>query len=133
MKIRTATTRDAAAIDDLMKQLHPEITSSDLRVRQRSRKFVATERGKVLGFLLATFTDYGISPYAMIEELVVGADARRAGTGAALLEAATTWAQESGAEVVFVSANPDAEPFYVRWGFARCTGPWLYRLPRVAA
>ena len=134
MKVQRATSRDLPALERLLRQLHPERppAMAPLRVRQLSRKFVAKEGAAVQGFLLATFTDYGISPYAMVEELIVDSNARKEGIGTALLEACLAWASSCGAEVVFVSARKDAEAFYVAHEFARCTGPWLYRVPTCA-
>lgn len=135
MKVQEATSRDLPAIDGLLRQLHPGRVPAEapLRVRRLSRKFVAKEGAAVHGFLLATFTDYGFSPYAMVEELVVDSAARNRKIGAELLEASMAWATKCGAEVVFVSALKDAEAFYVAHDFARCTGPWLYRIPKRGA
>ena len=63
----------------------------------------------------------------MVEELVVAPGSRGAGIGTALLRECREWMAASGAEVVFVSAaDREAAEFYVRAGFNRCVGPWLW-------
>ncbi|MET9272626.1 GNAT family N-acetyltransferase [Kribbella sp. NPDC003557] len=96
-------------------------------VRQDARTFVAVEGDAVVGVVVGTFVDYGHEPYGMVEELVVAPEWRGAGTGAALLGECREWLAASGAEVVFVSAvDQEAAEFYVRAGFNRCVGPWLW-------
>jgi predicted N-acetyltransferase YhbS len=96
-------------------------------VRQEARTFVAVDGDEVVGVVVATFVDYGREPYGMVEELVVAPAWRGAGVGAGLLWECRGWLAAAGADVVFVSAaDRAAAEFYVRAGFNRCAGPWLW-------
>ena len=127
--VEQARTEDGPGIRRLLGQLHPDGADRATlpQVRQESRTFVATDDQEVVGLVVATFVDYGIEAYGMVEELVV--DPRRRGEhiGGALLDQARHWLRDLGADVVFVSAlDAAAEAFYVAGGFVRCSGPWLY-------
>ncbi|WP_427896480.1 GNAT family N-acetyltransferase [Kribbella sp. GL6] len=96
-------------------------------VRKAARTFVAVVGDAVVGVVVGTFVDYGREPYGTIEELVVAPGRRGAGVGTALLDECRGWLAGVGAEVVFVSAvGEEAAEFYVRAGFSRCVGPWLW-------
>jgi predicted N-acetyltransferase YhbS len=131
MMVRSALSGDEEGLASLLSQLHPNrpaIFHPD-QVRQGSCSFVATEDEAIVGFALATFADYGLSSYGMIEELVVDTDRRGRGVGTALVDACREWLAGQGIEVVFVSAlDGAAEAFYRRCGFVACRGPWLYCL-----
>jgi N-acetylglutamate synthase-like GNAT family acetyltransferase len=132
MEIRYAVPGDENEIARLLGQLHPDqpVAFRTEKIRQGARSFVAAEADEALGFALATFVDYGLSSYGMIEELVVDAGRRGGGIGTALVDACREWLGEQQVEVVFVSAlEPAAEMFYQQLGFVRCTGPWLYWVP----
>jgi len=131
MHIRPATADDEPGLARLLGQLHPgeAVSFQPGRIRQAARSLVAVEQGKAAGFALATLVDYGLSSYGMIEELVVDEACRGRGIGTALLDECRAWLAREGVEVVFVSAVHEAEAFYARHGFVRCTGPWLYRGP----
>jgi N-acetylglutamate synthase-like GNAT family acetyltransferase len=134
LDIRPALLGDTAAFERLLRQLHPDqpVTFRCDQIRQGARSFVATEADVVVGFALATFVDYGLSSYGMIEELVVDTSQRRRGVGTALLTACREWLTEQRIEVVFVSALDDAaEAFYQQRGFVPCQGSWLYWVPPV--
>jgi GNAT superfamily N-acetyltransferase len=134
LTIRPILPDDTAALERLMRQLHPDrpATFRPDGIRQGARSFVATEADLVVGFALATFVDYGLSGYGMIEELVVDAGDRGRGVGTALLTACREWLTEQRIEVVFVSALDDpAEAFYRHSGFVLCHGSWLYWVPPV--
>jgi len=127
-ELRPATSADREAICNLVQQLHPDgahLATLPL-VRQESQTFIATDRGAVIGVVVATFVDYGIEAYGMIEDLIVDENRRGERIGRSLLHQCQDWCSRLGADVVFVSALPDAEPFYLSGGFTRCTGPWLY-------
>lgn len=129
LDIRPALPGDTAALERLLRQLHPDqpVTFRCDQIRQGARSFVATEADVVVGFALATFVDYGLSSYGMIEELVVDTARRGRGVGTALLTACREWLTEQRIEVVFVSALDEAaEAFYRRCGFVLCHGAWLY-------
>jgi N-acetylglutamate synthase-like GNAT family acetyltransferase len=132
LNIRASVPSDADALERLLRQLHPDrpVMLRPDEVRQSARSFVATEADLVVGFALATFVDYGLSSYGMIEELVVDTSQRGRGVGTALLTACQEWLTEQRIEVVFVSALDDAaEAFYRRYGFVPCQGSWLYWVP----
>jgi predicted N-acetyltransferase YhbS len=133
MELRPATPADEAKIERLLTVLH-DGQHAPFRlhqVRQGHRSFVATEGDAVLGFVLATFVSYGGSGYGMLEELVVDEAHRGQGIGRTLVDASRDWLTDQGVEVVFVSALDEAaERFYVRHGFARCSGPWLCWAPQ---
>jgi GNAT superfamily N-acetyltransferase len=132
MSIRSALPDDEAGIGGLLRQLHPDqpaVFRPD-QVRQGARSFVAAEGEEIVGFALATFVDYGLSSYGMIEELVVDAGRRGRGVGTALVEACREWLAEEQVEVIFVSAlDGAAVAFYRRSGFVPCSGPWFYCVP----
>ncbi|GAA1613169.1 hypothetical protein GCM10009742_75450 [Kribbella karoonensis] len=127
--VRDGGAADRGAIRRLLGELHgagaDELTLP--LVRQAARTFVAVDGDEVAGVVVGTFVDYGREPYGTIEELVVAPGRRGTGVGTALLDECRGWLAGAGAEVVFVSAVGDeAAEFYVRAGFARCVGPWLW-------
>ena len=127
--VRAGVVGDRVGIRRLLGELHGEGAGSVSLpvVRQDARTFVAVEGDDVVGVVVGTFVDYGREPYGMDEELVVAPEWRGVGTGAALLGECRAWLAASGAEVVFVSAvDEEAADFYVRAGFNRCVGPWLW-------
>lgn len=127
--VREANLEDAAAIVQLLRHLHGDSAAETSLpvVRQESRTFIAADGDDVVGLVVATFVDYGLEPYGMVEELVVAPERRGTGTGTSLLEECRAWLTRSGAEVVFVSAaSEEAAQFYSAMGFRRCTGPWLW-------
>ena len=132
-RIRPAALSDAHAAVDLMAQLaehtHGHVDSG---VEDRFRAmielpgyaiFVAQdENNQVIGLLSASqrWTLWHAGPCALIEELVVGHEARRQGTGRTLIQAALEWARAQGCSEVEVSTdqdNADAQAFYRRLGF----------------
>jgi N-acetylglutamate synthase-like GNAT family acetyltransferase len=131
-EIRIAQADDLSRVSGLLRVLHPDMRD-DVRlgtVRQDSRVFVAELESQVVGCLVATLTDYGLSRYGMIEELVVHDDHQRTGVGAGLIAACAQWMTQNQIEVIFVSAkNESAEGYYRRHGFVQCTGPWLHGDP----
>jgi len=130
---RAATTTDRAGIRRLLRELHPDGADAVTlpHVRQEAQTFVATDAGDVVGVAVATFVDYGHSPYGTLEELVVDSSSRGAGIGMQLLDQCRTWLDTLGVEVVFVSAiNDEAADFYLSAGFTHCTGPWLFWTPQ---
>jgi predicted N-acetyltransferase YhbS len=128
MDIRLASEADYDAVQELAQMLHGAEAAPVTAVRQESRTFVAGAGSEVAGFVIATFTDYGLSTFGMIEELAVRQDHQGSGLGAALVAGCESWLADEGAEVVFVSALVGADGFYRRIGFQPCTGPWLFRV-----
>lgn len=134
VRVRPATGADYGAISTVLAQLHPDQPGAfhPNRVRQGHRSFVATdESGNIIGFALTAYIDYGLrhESAGTIEQLVVNGDARAGGIGRRLVDACLEWLQQEGVALVFVSTTDElgAAAFYERCGFARCTGPWLFR------
>lgn len=68
-------------------------------------------------------------PEAEITALVVDARMRRAGIGAALVDAAEAWAWEAGLDVVVVRSNAaraQSHPFYAGHGYSRAKTQHVY-------
>lgn len=130
--VRRATGTDRDAIRQLLRQLHPDAAhrSQLPTIRQDSQTFLATDDSGVIGLAVATFVDYGIEAYGIIEEVLVDESRRGAGVGRSLLRRCDEWFTENGADVVFVSALKEAERLYLESGFSRCTGPWLFQVPK---
>ena len=131
-EIEPAFAADYPAIHRLSRILYGEDVRPYAPVRQASRTFVARSDGEVVGFLICTFSDYGITRSGQLDELAVSETAQGAGIGRDLLGVCIDWLQSEGIEVVFVSAGLEAEAerqlserFYLRMGFKRCIGPWL--------
>lgn len=129
MVVRGGVVGDRAGIRRLMGELHgggvDGVTLPE--VRQVAGTFVGVGRGEVVGVVVGTLVDYGREPYGVVEELVVAREWRGMGIGGALLSACREWLGEEGAEVAFVSAvDEGAAEFYLRAGFERCVGPWLW-------
>jgi ribosomal protein S18 acetylase RimI-like enzyme len=131
-KIEPASADDHPAIHRLARILYGDDVRPYTPVRQASRTFVARRDGEVAGFLICTFSDYGITRSGQIDELAVSEAAQGEGIGRDLLDTCTDWLRSEGIEVVFVSAGLEAEEdrqlserFYSRMGFKRCIGPWL--------
>ncbi|HEX3915748.1 MAG TPA: GNAT family N-acetyltransferase [Caulobacteraceae bacterium] len=128
LEIERATASDFPAIDQLARLLHGDEVRPVTVVRQTSRTFVARDAGAVVGFAIATLTDYGINISGQLEELAVGEAGQRSGTGRALVAACEAWLAGEGVDVVFVSSLTGAVGFYEAMGYQPCTGPWLYRV-----
>ena len=132
-RIRPAALRDARAAVDLTAQLaehaHGHVDSgvedrfcAMLELPQYAIFVAEDEDDEVVGLLSASqrWTLWHAGPCALIEELVVDADARRHGVGRALIQAAVEWARAQGCSEVEVSTdqdNADAQAFYRRLGF----------------
>jgi predicted N-acetyltransferase YhbS len=127
--VRAGGEEDRTGIRRVLRELHGTAAEKFTLplVRRDARTFVAVDGDDVVGVVVGTFVDYGHEPYGMIEELAVASEWRGAGTGVALLGQCRGWLAALGAEVVFVSAvGESAAEFYVRAGFTRCVGPWLW-------
>lgn len=124
--IEPASAADHPAIDQLARLLYGDGARPYAPVRQASRTFVARRDGKVAGFVICTFSDYGITRSGQIDELAVAEDAQGAGIGRDLVSACEEWLRAEGIEVAFVSVGEGAEGFYSRFGFRPCIGPWFF-------
>ena len=131
-EIGPASAADHPAIHRLARILYGEAVRDYTPVRQASRTFVARKDGEVAGFVICTFSDYGITRSGQIDELAVSETAQGEGIGRDLLGACTDWLRSEGIEVAFVSVGLEAaegrllsERFYRRLGFKPCIGPWF--------
>jgi len=132
MRVRRARPEDEAAVAALMEQLESTVHSvvaPGLKARfvqmltlDHHAVWVAEDEGRVVGLVTASLrpTLYHSGPSALIDELVVDANARGQGVGRALIEAVVTWALQRGASEVEVSTGMDneaAQALYQRCGF----------------
>jgi ribosomal protein S18 acetylase RimI-like enzyme len=90
--------------------------------RGESVVFVAVADGKGVGFvqLYPTFTSIGARRAWILNDLYVAPDARRLGVGRALLDAARTMAEETGAawmELATAKDNARAQALYRKCGY----------------
>ena len=131
-EIEPASADDHPAIHRLARILYGEDVRPYTPVRQASRTFVARKGRDVVGFVICTFSDSGITRSGQIDELAVSADVQGEGIGGDLLGACTDWLRSEGIEVAFVSVGLESEEgrllserFYRRMGFKPCIGPWF--------
>ena len=92
--------------------------------RGESVIFIAEEGGQALGFtqLYPSFTSAGMKRIYILNDLFVAEEGRRQGIGTALLEAAATFARESGAARLALSTafdNLAAQSVYEAHGWTR--------------
>ena len=69
--IEPASAADHPAIHRLARILYGEAVRDYTPVRQASRTFVARKDCEVAGFVICTFSDYGITRSGQIDELAV--------------------------------------------------------------
>jgi len=128
VSIRPAAPADAPRLAALSTQLGYPMTpeEADERLEDLSRHadhtlLVADEGGRAAGWIQVSLTRIFESPVsAEIAGLVVDAEARGRGIGAALVAAAEDWAAEHGCGTVRVRCNvvrERAHAFYRREGF----------------
>ncbi len=142
MTIRPASRDDAAALAALSDQLgYPasaeEIASrlAALRERPEHEVLCAEQGGVVLGWVHVFGARILVAaPFAEIGGLVVDADRRGRGVGAALLRAAEAWAAARGYVHLRVRSNvvrTEAHRFYERRGYERAKQQAVFvkRLP----
>jgi GNAT superfamily N-acetyltransferase len=140
MVIRPARLDDAAAIAVLTTQLGypnlPEETRGRLRDvldRPDGAVFVAETEGSVAGWIYVFGTHLlETDPFALIAGLVVDETLRSQGIGAALVGAATDWAEQHGYRTLRVGSNvvrERAHDFYERLGFSRAKNQVVFVRP----
>jgi len=141
--IRDARLGDAAAVARLAGQLGYPCESSDVRERlgrvigsDTRSLLVAEAGGAVVGWIgLEVVERFYFGGFADITGLVVDADHRSRGIGAALIAAAGGWARGRGLPLLSLktnSAREDAHRFYEREGFERVKEQYQY-VKRVVA
>jgi len=128
-QIRTALEGDAVQITGLSHELGYPVSQSELQLRLKlllasARDLVLVAANpdlKLLGWIaVASRLALEVSPRAEITGLVVGAAARRAGVGRALVGAAEAWAAQQGFGMIAVRSNvlrSESHPFYQSLGF----------------
>ena len=130
MLVRPARLEDAAEIATLATELGYPSDEGEMKRRiekllQSSAYFlaVAEHESRLVGWVAAEkrlLLESG--ERAEIVGLIVTADARRSGTGLALVRAAETWATQQGMQNMFVRSNVtrlESHPFYERLGYVR--------------
>jgi predicted N-acetyltransferase YhbS len=131
MQIREATANDYDALLRLLLQLYPGERGAfhPERVQQEHRSFVATIEGEVVGFLLGSFIEYGLSSEGggMIEQLVVDEAHRGQGIGEQLVEDGSAGfnLKASALALSQPQSNWARRASYEQCGFRLCVGPWL--------
>ncbi len=127
--IRTASSKDAAAIAELCREslgyaCTAETVSAHLSQCDPAREciFVACQDGTVVGFIHAQiYQTLYFDALVNILGLAVFAEARRQGVGTALLRETESWAAEVGAVGIRLnsgSTRTDAHGFYRHAGFS---------------
>jgi len=137
--VRTATAADAEELAALSGEFGYPSTSSQVRGRltllddpERTLLVVEAE-GRLAGFIdVHVQRVVEADPYAEVGGLVVRAEHRGRGLGAALLAAAATWARERGLVVMWIRANLAREgvhEFYPAAGCRRVKDQRVYEYP----
>lgn len=141
---RHASLDDAAAIAPLLDKYREfygeasDLTRSTAFIQQRfylgeSIIIVALVNNEIIGFtqLFPSFSSVTLERLWILNDLYVEASKRRA-VGLALLNAAKTFAQTTGAKQLFIEGaddNPKARNLYTRFGFIENTAYHYYHLP----
>ena len=138
IKVRAATSRDAASIGNLLSQLGYDVSAAEVARRvavlEREDKhllLVAADDGdKPLAVLHAFRRDaLEKSPQVTVQSLVVDASARRLGTARLLMQATEDWAAAQGIVEVGLSTRIDrteSHAFYESIGYRRAATAHLY-------
>ena len=130
VSLRPARPEDAAGIAALATELGYPARDDEMKRRierlLRSDAYflvVAEQDARLIGWVAAErrlLLESG--ERAEIVGLIVTADARRSGTGLALVKAAEEWAAEQGMQTISVRSNVarlESHPFYERLGYVR--------------
>jgi GNAT superfamily N-acetyltransferase len=137
LKIRKATTNDAAAIAQLSGQLGYPVEADIMRERlerflqlEEHAVFVA-ETNEVVGWIHgAEYELLEVGRHGEIWGLVVADGQRGKGVGRQLTDAVEQWARSRGLDEISVRSNvirPESHPFYERLGFTRYKTQHAYR------
>lgn len=129
--MRQARGEDAAAIAALYAELvaNPAVTVLSERLEElaadpRSALLVAEHDGVIRGTLLVSLCAdpmFGRQPFAVLENLVVGAAARGQGLGAALMRTAEDFCRAADCSKIMLlssASRSEAHRFFIRQGFA---------------
>lgn len=129
-RIRTAATRDAAAIARLTTLLGYPVSTEEIARRlsvllSSNAYFIAVAEGptELLGWVAAErrmLLEAG--ERAELVGLIVDPQSRRSGIGRALVQSAEDWATTQGLDVISVRSNVarlESHPFYERLGYTR--------------
>ena len=130
MRVRPATTADAAGIARLATELGYPSSEEEMATRLHSllrseSHFVGVaEDGPNLVGWVAAERRLLLESGTRVElvGLIVGSSARRRGTGRELVAAAEAWALGQGVKVIIVRSNVarlESHPFYERLGYER--------------
>jgi GNAT superfamily N-acetyltransferase len=127
VRIRRAVEGDRDAVwplaRDFATSFQPERRAFDavfarLLARDDTLLLVAVEGDAVVGYLLASTHDTFLAngEVGWVEEVMVDPSSRRQGVGRRLMEAAESWAHETGAAYLAL-ASRRAGPFYLALGY----------------
>jgi GNAT superfamily N-acetyltransferase len=138
VRVRTARESDLNSIAALYRELHLDsygnLAVPRTRMRRafrqlardrRHRILVAERKGNVVGTLhliVVPHLGHGLSPFAIVENVVVSAGARSSGVGQAMLAAAGQIARKAGCYKLTLTSNIrrfGAHRFYARLGWRR--------------
>jgi len=103
-------------------------------VHNQSVVLLAFDDARAIGFtqLYPTFSSGAMAPIFILNDLFVAPEARRRGTGSALLQAAAEYGRRIGALRLVLSTevtNTTAQSVYERMGWKRDTVFCVYQLP----
>ncbi|HEX8535729.1 MAG TPA: GNAT family N-acetyltransferase [Allosphingosinicella sp.] len=127
VRIREAAADDAAAITALIRELGYDVTERDVAarlqlLRERGEPALVADTAGVAGCLTwhKMHVLHRPRPVGRITMLVVAAEMRSRGIGAALVEAAEERLRDAGCGLIEVTSNVkrvDAHRFYARLGY----------------
>jgi len=142
MKIRPATTKDAAALAALSSQLGypatPEIIARRLldldgRPDEHAVLVALDQADAVIGWThVSVLRPLEMQPCGEILGLIVDEHARTVGVGRQLVAAAEAWARTRGFAEIVVRSNAArtlSHPFYERIGYQRLKSQHYYQRP----
>jgi len=133
MKIRKAKLKDKKQITELYYQLYPKRKRKGIipieKFNAKSSLLVAEKKKKIVGFIWATFINYGFSKFGYIEELFIKKEFRNKGIGTSLVKNIMKKIKKEKVAVLFVTTgkkNKKAIKLYKNLGFKVTGGYWFY-------